>query len=43
MHTWNDVGVFEIDKLIIDSKIIFNEQYEICKVPTELDNEIYAG
>ena len=35
IHTWKDIGIFEVDKLITDSKIILNEKYTIAKLPSE--------
>ena len=43
MHTWKDIGFFEIDKHILDSKVILNDKIKIQKEPSIKDNDIYQG
>ena len=43
IHTWKDLGAFEIDKHIIDSKVIMNTNLRVFKDPSAEGKDIYQG
>ena len=43
IHTWKDLGAFEIGKHIVDSKVIMNTKLRVSIDPSVEEKDIYQG